>query len=174
MNNIDWNGKGKGYNWAVTLTSEISFSIEKPAIEGGYYHIGAAVFRTSDWDLTQRPSEPLIYTQEMRKTGKLPPIGSRVLLSVSKHSVASDEAKLNNGAEMLVIGHHEGLAVMTTLDLSFTIIANEFWAEPLDTRSDTEKAKDDLKTATGVSRCLFDDIQAGLVFGVMLDPGMEW
>jgi len=178
MNNIDWSQE-HNFQWAVSRNDEVVFSINKPEIEKGYYLIGPGGFKMSCWTLTQRPvlpPEPLIYTQAMYDTGELPPIGSEV--QYNTNSQGDITGIVTHYSTQKNLDGNRGFRVTVHFEHNARMLQD---IKPVDTRSDTEKAIDDLaewlridyedhdkdsdfKNATSIINLIIDGDLTGVTF----------
>jgi len=112
-------------------------------------------------ELTPRP-EPLIYTKAMHDAGELPPIGSKAVCDY-------------DGFEHLIIAHdlfHPDEPYALVSDISGYWGAEASKWSTIDTRSDTEKASDDLdKLGYNCNASLINSIKAGKIHGVTWSGG---
>jgi len=120
-------------------------------------------------ELTPRP-EPLIYTKEQYDAGELPKVGMRVLVKLTCTDFLNISEVECDGAAVDVIFIDNGLAIFR-FDRRY-IGLNDQQFQPIDTRTDTQKAIEDL---TGEDNCymnieeargLFSVIKAGKIHGV--------
>ena len=95
--------------------------------------------------LTERPKPQPIYTKAMQEAGELPPVGAEVVYFVCCKSSVKEENFKHHEEVMDVVAINGGLVVLLSKSKSFATACNDQWIKPIDTRSDKEKAIDDIK-----------------------------
>ena len=165
---IDWSSKdAEGFNFALNCKElEIThFYKDKPLTKDGAWECMGESGRPSfpEYQLHTRPkAKEMIYTKEMQEAGELPKVGMMVDFRKCDCEVMTGE----DAVGYFVIMYEGEWEVVNTSDIT-----------AIDTRTDTEKAIDDL--ADGISASYSDDqsfkedainmlnfIKAGKIHGV--------
>ena len=105
-----------------------------------------------------KQDKEMIYTKEMHEADINPAIGSKVIYNLSKSAMCENkEYRLTKvGQEMTVVAIvNNSLVCLISDDYEFCDTVNNGHFKPIDTRTDTEKAIDDL--ADGISASYSDD-----------------
>ena len=130
--------------------------------------------------LIKQDKEMNVYTKEMHEADINPAIGSKVIYNLSKSAMCENkEYRLTKvGQEMTVVAIvNNSLVCLISDDYEFCDTVNNGHFKPIDTRTDTEKAIDDLADGISASysnsksfkedaREMLDIIKAGKIHGI--------
>ena len=152
-NDIDWSETECTYALVNNKDAVTCFFINKPKLTNckGYYKTtsNSTLYNTNHWEIKKRPQPkptPLIYTQEMADKGELPSVGMECMVTdfIYDNKKSFKGVILFVGIEFIIWFHGGTEYCQNKSELKF---------EPIDTKTNKEKAIDDLKEFFNQEKC---------------------
>lgn len=143
-----WKDAPEGKNYLITYKSGVvaqvyNYFTAKPEIVDGYYRIaGESVgYGASSWEVFERPKPQPIFTKAMQEAGEFPSVGMECMVYNAELMNPEYEKAVIDFIGSHIVVYSSESCTERTCNLELVKF------KPIDTRTDKEKAIDDLRNA---------------------------